>query len=331
VPNLARTHQKSEIPCAGNIGLMLISVIVPFYNEVDILEEAVLRIRSAISSTDADLELLLVDNRSDDGSFELAKQMCQLDSRLKLIRLSRNFGPMTEPSILAGLQNSVGDAVAIVYSDMQDPPEYIPEMYSKLCEGFDVAYGVRKSRSGDTLVFRLFSALFYKTLSRLSDSPTHGNSGDFIMMSRRVVDHLLSLDEVGRFTRALVPWIGFESAVVMYDRAARKTGRSKTRPLSALSTALLGITSFSQAPLRILLLFGFVTAALSVGALALQFFLWATGSPVPGLTTLIALALLNLGVVTFAISVVGEYVGRVMTEVKRRPLFIIDSKINFPG
>lgn len=308
---------------------MLLSVIMPFYNEASSIREAVNRCLELPLSDELDIEIIAVDNCSVDGSAEIVREMCAEDSRVKLIRFSRNFGPMVDPSIHAGLSFCQGDLAVIVYSDMQDPPETIPAFIEAISSGYDVAYGVRRSRRGDSFLFRIAARAFYFAFSRVSASPTYGNTGDFIMITRRVLDSLLSLPEGERFTRGLIPWLGYKAVQVPYDRVGRTQGRSKSNWYLALNAAIHGFVSFSRAPLRFLLLFGFSVGLISMIALAWQLGVWMSGQAVPGLPTLISLGFLNLGVITFVISVVGEYVGTIFSEVKKRPPYIIDETLGF--
>lgn len=304
---------------------MLLSAVIPFFNERDNLAEVVERTRAAILASGCSGEILLVDNASNDGSEEVALSLVEDSDDVVLVRFTRNFGPSTEASIQAGLKYSTGDRAVIVYSDLQDPPEYIPEMMRILDSGAEVAYGNRKSRSGDGWLFILGSRIFYSLFGRLSESPTYGNVGDFMMISRRVIDTILSLPETGRFFRGLVPWLGFKAEKFDYHRDERKNGKSKTRLDHALNTAVTGFLSFSNLPLRVLLRFGVAIAVVSTFALVTQVFLWVVGSPVPGLTTIISLGFLNLGITTFSISLVGEYVGRTFIEVKQRPMYVVEA------
>ena len=304
---------------------MLITAIVPFYNEKESLLEAVDRTREAIVQAGCSADILLIDNHSTDGSELVAMQLATSSPDVRHVRFTRNFGPSTEASIEAGLEFADGDAAVIVYSDLQDPPEYILEMVSLIRDGAEVAYGVRKTRSGDSWFFRLASRSFYAVFSRISDSPTFGNAGDFMMISRRVIDEIVALPETGRFFRGLVPWLGFRAESFEYHRVARKKGKSKTYFSHAFNTALNGFLSFSNAPLRLLLRAGLTIAVLSFLALCTQVALWFIGAPVPGLTTIISLGFLNLGLTTFSISLLGEYIGRLFIEVKKRPVFVVEA------
>ncbi|MDA9918069.1 glycosyltransferase family 2 protein [Pontimonas sp.] len=306
-----------------------LSVIVPFYNEVEILSTSIKRTLVAAEACSPDFEIILVDNRSDDGSTEIARSYAESDRRIKLIRFSRNFGPTVEGSIMAGLTHCSGEAAALIYSDMQDPPELLPEMYSKLHEGNHVVYGVQTGRKGESLFNKSAARFFYWTMAALSDSPINHRSGEFFLISRRVIDVLLAMPESSRFTRGLIPWIGFDSVGIPYLRQARVGGKSKSKLSNVIPTAINGVTGFSNTPLRALLYFsGFITLTAFVALAALLVF-WLQGQTVPGVTTAIALGLLNLGISVGALGIVGEYIARISSETKRRPLYVIDETYNF--
>lgn len=308
---------------------MKLSLIMPFYNEVEILSQSIDRAVSAARECTPEFEIILVDNRSNDGSTEVAKSYVQSNPRIKLIRFSRNFGPTVEASITAGLRNCTGEAAAVVYSDMQDPPELVPTMYAEFLSGMEVVYGVQTARQGDSLFSRLMARVFYWIMSSLSDSPVNHRSGEFFLISRRVIDELLAMPETSRFTRGLIPWLGFDSIGIPYVRQPRLGGRSKSKLTNVIPTAITGITAFSNTPLRGLLYFSFFVTLAAFIALGALLVIWVQGQTVPGVTTLIALGLLNLGINVGALGVVAEYVARISSETKRRPLYIIDERHNF--
>lgn len=304
-----------------------LSIIIPFYNEKDLLPETVRRCDRVLKRFGLEYEMILIDNCSSDGSSDWAYNLANSRKDISYVRFSRNFGPSVEASIEAGFERARGDAAVVVYSDLQDPPEIIPEMLAALRAGSDIAYGTRQSRRGDTPAFRFLSNTFYRMMTFLSESPTHGNSGDFVMVSRRVIDMLNSLPESARFFRGLVPWLGFRSSSIPYVREERKGGKSSTTFSSALGTAITGITSFSTKPLRLALILGIALAISSSVFLVIQLILWGAGAALPGFTTLISLGVLNLGVTTFLVSLVGEYVGIVLRETKHRPRFVVDYEV----
>lgn len=310
------------------LGKRTLSVIVPFYNERGTLDETIARLRQILEEIGIGWELLLIDNRSTDGSFEVAKTAAQSDTRIKVIRFSRNFGPSVEASIAAGFEACTGDAAIVVYSDLQDPPELIPRFVEAWVEGSDVVYGVQTGRPGDPKWRNTLVQAFYRLLARLSDTPIHPNSGDYKLISRRVIDVLNSMPERARFSRGMISWIGFTGTPIYYSRMPRKSGKSKSNLWAISHTALTGITSFSLKPLRMLSLIGLVTTLVSLAGLIAVLVQWLFGQTLPGLTSVLALMLLMLGLNMGSIGLLGEYLGRIQVEVKLRPLYIIDEQLN---
>ncbi len=306
-----------------------LSIVVPVYNEAPSINSVVNRIKIAAEATSLEWEILFVDNCSTDKTKTEILRFAENDNRIKYIRFSRNFGPSVEASIDAGYRHASGDAIMVIYSDLQDPPELIPQFVEKWKSGFDVVYGVQKTRTGEPLWRRIAVKIFYKILKNVSDSPTMTDSGDFKLISRRVLEVLIEMPEKARFTRGLISWLGFPSASIAYDRLPRDTGKSKANFLAISRTAITAVTSFSLKPLRILSGFGILVTLLSL------IFMFALvggaifGKPQPGITTLACLALLSLGLNMGALGLIGEYLGRIQQEVKNRPLFVIEEKINF--
>jgi dolichol-phosphate mannosyltransferase len=308
--------------------LQKLSIIVPVYNEEPSINSVVSRISAAVEPTKLDWEILFVDNCSSDGTkIEIIKH-AKRDKRVKYIRFSRNFGPSVEASIDAGYKHASGDAAMVIYSDLQDPPELIENFVEKWQSGFDVVYGVQKSRDGEKLWRRIAVKIFYRVFKSISDSPTMTDSGDFKLISRRVLDLLVLMPEKARFTRGLVSWLGFPSIGVEYVRQPRDTGSSKASFLAITRTAITAVTSFSLKPLRILSGFGLVVTLLSLLFMFALIIGALVGNPQPGITTLACISLLSLGLNMGALGLIGEYLGRIQQEVKNRPLFVIEEKIN---
>lgn len=305
-----------------------LSVIVPFYNEHGNLEETITRLRHVLGEIGIGWELLLIDNRSTDGSFEVAKQAAKSDSRIKVIRFSRNFGPSVEASMAAGFEACTGDAAIVVYSDLQDPPELIPQFVNAWLDGADVAYGVQTARPGDPKWRNALVDVFYRMLERLSDTPIHPHSGDYKLISRRVIDVLNAMPERARFSRGMISWIGFQETPIYYSRMPRTAGKSKSNLWAISHTALTGITSFSLKPLRVLTLVGAIATLVSLIGLGVVLIQWLFGYAVPGLTSIMALMLLMLGLNMGSLGLLGEYLGRIQLEVKSRPLYVIDEQLN---
>lgn len=275
-----------------------------------------------------DWELLYVDDGSRDSTLDLLREFARIDSRVRVLALSRNFGHQT--ALTAGLTEAAGDAVAVIDADLQDPPEIIPEMLERWRAGADVAYGQRIARAGETAFKRWTAAAFYRILAFFSDAPIHIDSGDFQLIDSSVVDALAAMPERDRFVRGLVAWAGFRQEAVPYRRDPRAAGETKYPFRKVLRFAANGILSFSLAPLRLATWLGFlVSGAAGAGivyALALRLF---SDSWVTGWTLLFISVLLLGGIQLTMIGIVGEYVGRIYGEAKRRPLYLVKERIGF--
>jgi dolichol-phosphate mannosyltransferase len=309
----------------------LISVVVPCFDEAPVIRETHARLVATLERlVEARFEILYVDDGSRDGTLSTLRAMQQSDERVRVISLSRNFGQQI--AVTAGLEHAAGDAVALIDADLQDPPEVILEMVERWRAGVDVAYGVRTEREGETLLKLWTAKVFCRTLNRLSDVDIPLDAGDFRLMDRRVVDALLAMPERDRFVRGLVAWVGFRQEPVHYSRAVRFAGRTKYPLRKMLRFASDGILSFSLVPLRFAVYMGFAASALALAgifyALLLRLFTdtWVTG------WTLLFIAVLFLGGVQLVfLGVIGEYLGRVYGEVKRRPLYLVKERLGFSG
>ena len=280
-----------------------------------------------LSSVDS--EIIYVDDGSGDSTLRLLREFARVDSRVRVLALSRNFGHQI--ALTSGLNEATGDVVAVIDADLQDPPEVIADMVARWRAGADVAYGQRIVRAGETAFKRWTAAAFYRVLALFSDVPIHIDSGDFQLMDRRVVDALLAMPERDRFVRGLVAWAGFRQEAVSYRRDSRAAGETKYPLRKMLRFAASGVLSFSLAPLRIATWLGFLVSGLAgagvVYALALRLFgdSWVTG------WTLLFISILFLGGVQLTmIGIVGEYVGRIYGETKRRPLYLVKERIGYP-
>lgn len=276
-----------------------------------------------------DYEVLVIDNDSKDCTGVLAKEICARDLRWRYIKFSRNF--TVEVSMAAGLRYARGDAVVILFSDLQEPPDVIPRFIEKWREGYDIVYGVHTKREGDGALMRFSVACYYKLLRWMSDQNLPEHAGDFRLMDRRVVNVLNHMREKNRYLRGLSYWVGFRSCPVHYERRPRLAGKSNAPGLYLILMALRTICNFSIKPLQMFLLFGiFVMAvvALLIVGLIVHRLLFPSASP--GLTTTHILLLLNLGVMSLGFGILGEYIGHTYTETKRRPLWIVDETANLP-
>ena len=309
----------------------LISIVIPCYNEQDVIEETFARLRQLCNNlTDYDFEVICVDDGSRDKTYNLLCAAALANPQLRIVKFSRNFGHQI--AVTAGIDAAGGDAVVLIDADLQDPPEIVSQMIAKWEEGFDVIYGVRTSRAGESAFKRASARGFYRFLNTLSEVPIPLDTGDFRLMSRPVVDVLKSMPERHRFVRGMVAWIGFKQTALPYERAERFAGESKYPLRKMVRFAMDGILSFSIKPLRLAVGLGLASAAVAmVGiayALALRIFssVW-----VEGWTALMIAVLFMGGVQLLSLGIIGEYIGRIYSEVKRRPLYIVDEKVGFEG
>jgi glycosyltransferase involved in cell wall biosynthesis len=305
----------------------LVSIVIPARNE----EENIPRLETELALvskrlSDYDLEFVVVDNASSDRTGALVKDLCGRDSRWRYVRLSRNF--TVEMSLTAGYRYARGDAIVVLYSDLQDPPDVIPEFLTRWREGFDVVYGVRTERPGDPGWRNAAVKLAYRTIRAAADIPIPLDAGDFRLISRRVRDALLECPENNRYLRGLITWLGFSQIGVPYTRRPRRAGRSNAPFGQLVPFTLNAITSFSMRPLRLFLFGGIGILALCLAAAIVYVALYFRGSPPPGITTLLVLLLGAIGLNSVGIGVLGEYLGRTYAEVKRRPLYVVEETLN---
>lgn len=300
-----------------------LSVIIPCYNEEAVLGECQRRVSGVLDAIGVSYECVYVDDGSSDHTWlELVAMQQAGAGRVVAVSLSRNFGH--QPAVSAGLTLARGKAVVILDADLQDPPELIPEMVSMWRAGSEVVYGVRESRAGES-GFKVWTArMFYRVINRLSDVEIPTDTGDFRLIDRRVVDVMLTMPERHRLLRGICSWVGFRQTPLRYHRAARFAGVTKYPLKKMLGLAADGIISFSVVPLRLMTLAGVLTAVLSlvgiVWALAVRMM---THEWVAGWATLFIALLFFSGMQMMCVGVMGEYVGRIYTEVKQRPLFVI--------
>ncbi len=307
-----------------------VSVIVPCYNEQESILECHSRLTQVLEGLATWYEIVYVDDGSKDSTPAILQHLYEADSNITVVELSRNFGHQT--AVTAGLEIAKGQVVVVIDADLQDPPEVIPAMIAKWREGFEVVYGVRESRAGES-GFKLWTAkLFYRVINRLSDVEIPLDTGDFRLLDRKAVDAMNRLPERHRLLRGMCSWIGFRQYGLEYARAPRFAGTTKYPLRKMLHLAVDGISSFSTVPLRLLAYIGVVSAIFSfLGifyALVLRLFthIW-----VPGWTLLFIGMLLIGGLQMISLGIVGEYVGRIYTEAKRRPLYLTRSVLSRRG
>lgn len=303
-----------------------LSVVVPAYNEESNVERVYDRVRDVLDKLGLTWELIFSVDPSTDRTEELILSLREQDPRVKLLSFSRRFGqPM---ATLAGMEASSGDAVVVIDCDLQDPPELIREMVSRWRDGYDVVYAQRRSREGETMIKRVISALGYRLIGRIAEVNIPPNTGDFRLMSRRVVDNVVALRESHGFLRGLVALVGFRQTSVLYDRDPRAGGVGKYNRLTgSLVIGLNGVVGFSLYPLRVISLLGIAFSgmaflfAVAYVALKLAGFPFPVGNP----TIVIAVAFFS-GIQLFSLGVMGEYVGRIYNEVRGRPKYIVESR-----
>jgi glycosyltransferase involved in cell wall biosynthesis len=297
-------------------------IVIPVFNEAMALPLLGDRLTAALVGIPADIRILFVDDGSVDATAQTLVAIANNDARVRVIRLARNFGK--EAAMTAGLDHADADAVVLIDADLQDPPELIRTFWTHFEQGADVVYGVRASRAGESWLKRFTAATFYRLIDRMSDTPIPRDTGDFRLMSRRVVDALKQLRERHRFMKGLFGWVGFRQVAVRYHRDPRAAGTSKFNFWRLWNFALEGITSFSTVPLRIATYLGLLTAvgAFGYGALIIAKTL-LYGEAVRGYPSLMAVVLFLGGVQLVALGVIGEYLGRIYNESKHRPLYLI--------
>lgn len=307
---------------------LLISVVVPCYNEQEVIQATHQRLVGVLDEITPQWEIIYIDDGSQDQTAQHLRTLQQKEERVKVILLSRNFGH--QMAVTAGLDHVSGDVVVLIDADLQDPPEVIKDMIDYWYQGYDVAYGVRTDRQGETW-FKLWSAkAFYRIINSLSDVAIPLDTGDFRLMDRRVVEALKTMPERDRFLRGMVSWVGFRQIGVPYQRSQRLAGVSKYPLWKMVRFAADGILSFSLIPLRMAIWVGLFTFVLSIigilYALVLRLF---TSIWVPGWTLLFISTLFIGGIQLVFLGVIGEYIGRIYRENKERPLYLVRERLGF--
>ncbi len=303
--------------------MVALSIVVPCFNEQECLGALHERLSAAARKAVAeDYEIVLVNDGSRDSSWDRMRQMAEADHHLVAVNLSRNHGHQL--ALTAGLDLCRGETIMIIDADLQDPPELLPEMMEVMREeGADVVYGVRRSRSGETAFKRATAHGFYRLLSRATEVDIPLDTGDFRLMSRRALDALLSMPEQARFIRGMVAWIGFKQIPFAYDRQERFAGTTKYPLRKMLRFAFDALTGFSSAPLK---LASHIGLALSIGSIILILYIayaWAAGQSIQGWTSLMLVVVVLGAVQMFVLALMGEYIGRLYNEAKRRPLYVV--------
>ena len=303
----------------------LVSVVVPAYNEEEVLPEFHKRLSTVLAqlSSNYDYEIIYINDGSSDNTLVLLDQFYEKDEHVSLVDLSRNFGK--EIALTAGLHKAQGDAVIVIDSDLQDPPELIPELIKEWLLGFDVVYAKRLRREGESIFKKVSAHLFYRLMNRVGQVKLPEDTGDYRLLSRRALEALNTLTETHRFMKGLFTWIGYKQKAVYYQRDPRHSGISKWSYWRLWNLAIEGITSFTAAPLKFATYFGFITA---LGAFTYGLFIIGRtlifGNPVEGYPSMIVIVLFLGGIQLMSIGILGEYIGRIFTETKQRPLYFLN-------
>lgn len=307
----------------GRVGGTLdISIVIPVLNEQDNVIPLYKRLKKVLVDMNVTHEVIYVDDGSTDKTVERVMSLRENDEAVKLVSFSRNFGH--EMANSAGFRSAIGDAVAIIDGDLQDPPELIKDMYLKYKDGYDVIYAKRNKRAKETAMKKFTSKLFYRFMKFMSSVELPLDTGDFRLLSRRVVDNINKMDEQNRFFRGITHWVGFNVTYVTYDRDGRNAGETKYNYFKLIRLAIDAILSFSYKPLKIFSVFG-VTMSLFSFLFMLYWIVYKliTDRPIDGWTSMVAIILFCFGILMLQISVLGEYIARIYEEVRKRPLYII--------
>jgi len=315
---------NKDNPDTSTTETRLISIIAPVFNEQEVLPSFYQTLCTTLDVLPFRFEIIFIDDGSQDNSLEIIHGLQQKDPRISVIELSRNFGK--EIALTAGLDYSRGDAAIIIDTDLQDPPELIPEMIREWQNGYDVVYGQRLSRQGESIFKKLSSHLFYRIIQRISHIDIPEDTGDFRLLNRAAIDALKQLREQHRFMKGLFSWVGYRQKAIPFHRQPRQAGSTKWNYWKLWNFALEGITSFTTAPLRLATYFGLLTA---LGAFLFGVYIiydtlvW--GNPIPGYPSLMVVVLFLGGIQLISIGIIGEYLGRLFDETKQRPLYLIKS------
>ncbi|MDB5273009.1 MAG: yfdH [Chitinophagaceae bacterium] len=300
---------------------MDLSVVIPIYNEQENIQLLYTRVTGVLDKMNVSYELVFVNDGSKDRSLFLIEELADKDTKVKYIDFSRNFGHQI--AVTAGLDHTIGDRVVIIDADLQDPPELIPEMYDKMNDNYQVVYARRRSRKGESLLKKVTAKMFYRTLSSITAIDIPLDTGDFRIIDKKVVDVLKQMPEQQKFLRGQISWIGFNQTFITYDREERHGGQTGYTYKKMLRFAIDGITSFSNLPLKVASLMGFVVSGIAfiimLYALYIRFF---HNDYVQGWTSMILSIMFIGGIQLICVGIIGEYISRISTNIRQRPLYI---------
>ncbi|MCF8379288.1 MAG: glycosyltransferase family 2 protein [Bacteroidales bacterium] len=300
-----------------------LSVIIPLLNEMSILPELYKRLKESVNGITSNHELIFVDDGSSDRTLEILMELSKTDKKTKYISFSRNFGHQV--AITSGLEFCSGNANVIIDGDLQDPPELIPELYNKYKEGYEVVYAKRISREGETIAKKLTAKLFYRFLKRITSFEIPVDTGDFRLIDKKIVTYLNQMPERNKYLRGQIAWLGFKQTYVLYEREKRKSGKSGYSIKKMVNLAVDGITSFSNVPLRFVTNMGILVSLLAFIVIIFALFShFVSGKTIAGWTSLILSITFLGGIQLISIGIIGEYISRINTDVRKRPLYIID-------
>lgn len=310
------------------------SVVIPVFNEEESIRSLYPQLKSVLGKLGKSYEIIFIDDGSYDNSFNILQDLCKKDKSIKIIKLSRNFGHQI--AITAGLRYISGDCIIVMDGDLQDPPEVIIEMVEKWRQGFDVVYGIRRHRK-ETWIKRACYRIFYLLLNKMSPLRIPRDAGDFCLIDKRVVLEMRKLKEESPFVRGLRSWVGFKQTGIEYDRPLREAGSPRYTIRKLFKLAFDGLLSFSSIPLKLATLIGLIISfasmvyAIYVGTcrILIIFGIISPEGFIPGWATLVCSIMFLMGVQFIFIGILGEYVGRIFTQVKGRPLFIVDDEVGF--
>lgn len=310
--------------------IMKLSIIIPVFNEEAVINTTHKKITALLDAltwkeTIGDYEIIYVDDGSKDNSLSLLRTFSTESQKIKLISFSRNFGH--QPALAAGILHSSGDAVVSLDADLQDPPELIEEMLAKYRMGNDIVYAVRRERDGDTFLKRWTARIFYSVMKKMGVNIVYDHA-DYRLISRKVVEEFRKIREVNLFLRGIFPYLGFKHEIVYYDRQKRFAGETGYPLRKMLSFAWEGITSFSSVPLRLASITGFIISLGSVGLILWALYVRLAGRAIPGWASIVIPLFFIGGLNIFFLGLMGEYIGKIYSEVKKRPLFIIQERHN---
>ncbi|MCX7922322.1 MAG: glycosyltransferase family 2 protein [Clostridia bacterium] len=308
---------------------VVLSVVVPVYNEEAVVLESYKRLKKVMDSINEPYEIIFVNDGSRDKTSAIVNEICVMDKNIKFIDFSRNFGHQV--AVTAGMDYTEGDAIVVIDADLQDPPEVIPKMLEKWREGYDVVYGKRKERKGETFFKKLTASMFYRFLRKMTDVDIPVDTGDFRLIDRKVCDALKQVNERNRYIRGIISWLGFRQIGVEFTRDKRFAGETKYPLKKMLKFAFDAITSFSYKPLKLASYVGMFMSALSFIYLLVVLYerLFTNRVELQGWASIIAVNLFFNGIVLIILGIIGEYIGRIYDEAKGRPLYVIRQFTNF--